>query len=183
LNFPAIIFLLVGRVAILSAVIVAPASALAQEPKELVDARRRFEALKHPTEADRVRYVTRLVRLRETFTRAEAEIMLAIDAEVRRHPMPEAAAHTETLRKRVTGRWQSPRRPYFYHADGTWLSNEDTPGNTGGTWRIEGNKFFQNYRDMAPDEGETIILLTDTDFVYGDSPYYLRRGTAFPWRY
>ena len=173
---------MVVRVAILSAVMVFAASALAQEPKELIAARRNFEALRHPTEGDRVRYVTRLVRLRETFTRAQAESMFAIDAEVRRHPMPEAAAQTKTLRRRIIGQWQSPRRPYFYHADGKWLSNEDTPGNTGGTWRIEGNKFFQNYHDMAPDKGETIILLTDTDFVYGDAPFYLRRGNVFPWR-
>jgi hypothetical protein len=55
---------------------------------------------------------------------------------------------------------------------------------TGGTWRIEGNRFFQNYRGEAPDRGEIIILLTDADFVYGAGPhpYYLRRGTAFPWR-
>ncbi len=109
--------------------------------------------------------------------------MFAIDAEVRRHPMPEAAAGKKTLAKRLVGRWQSPRRPYFYHPDGTWVSDEDAPGSTGGTWQIDGNKFFQNYRGMAPDKGEAIILLTDTDFVYGDAPYYLRRGTAFPWRY
>jgi hypothetical protein len=49
---------------------------------------------------------------------------------------------------------------------------------------FEGNRFFQNYRGEAPDRGEVIILLTDTDFVYGPGPhpYYLRRGTAFPWR-
>ena len=39
-----------------------------------------------------------------------------------------------------------------------------------------------NYRTLAPDKGETVILLTDTDFVYGDAPFYLRRGTVFPWR-
>jgi hypothetical protein len=174
---------MVTRVTVLGALIVAAASAVAQQPKQLVDARREFEALKHPSEADRIRYVTRLVRLRETFTRAQADIMSAIDAEVRRHPMPQAAAHAETLRKRIIGRWQSPRRPYFYHADGTWLSDEDTSGNTGGTWRIERNKFFQNYGEAPNKGGETIILLTDTDFVDGDAPFYLRRGTAFPWHY
>jgi hypothetical protein len=174
---------MVTRVAMLSLVFLAATSVVAQEPRELIEARRKFESLKHPSEADRVRYVTSLVRLRESFTRAQADIMFAIDTEVRRHPMPQAVADIDVLSKRLIGQWQSPRRPYFYHSDGTWLSNEDTPGNTGGTWRIEGNKFFQNYRGMAPDTGETIILLTDTDFVYGVAPYYLRRGTAFPWRY
>jgi hypothetical protein len=109
--------------------------------------------------------------------------MEAIDAEVIRHPMP-AALDTQVFVKRLIGRWQSPRRPYFYHADHTWASDGDTPEATGGTWRIESNKFFQNYRGDTPDPGEIIILLTATDFVYGThiAPYYLRRGTEFPWR-
>ena len=173
---------IIARITIIGAAIIINGSALAQAPKELIDARRRFEALKHPTEADRVRYVTGLVRLRETFTRKQAQMMFAIDAEVRRHPLPAAAANSKALIERLIGRWQSPRRPYFYHADGTWFSDEDAPGNTGGTWRIQGNRFFQNYRTLAPDRGATIILLTDADFVYGDAPFYLRRGTVFPWR-
>jgi hypothetical protein len=172
-----------ARIAILLATIAIVSAAGAAEPKELRDARRAFESLKHPIEADRVRYVTRLVRLRETFTRADYKILDAIDAEVIRHPMP-GTADTRLLRERLVGRWQSPRRPYFYHADGTWTSDEDTPKNTGGTWRIEGNQFFQNYRGDASARGENIILLTSTDFVYGSAraPYYLRRGSAFPWR-
>jgi len=170
-----------ARIAILVTAIAVATSAVAQEPKELRDARRQFESLKHPSEADRVRYITRLVRLRESFTRAEYKIMEAIDAEVIRHPMP-AAADTRVLVKRLIGQWQSPRRPYFYHTDRTWASNDDTPEDIGGTWRIEGNQFFQNYRGDTPAHGEKIILLTTTDFVYGAGPYYLRRGTAFPWR-
>ena len=137
--------------------------------------------LRHPGENERVAYVTRLVRLRETYTRKDAEIMFAIDAEIVRHPMP-AGADARLLAKRLIGRWQSPRHPYFYHADGTWASDDNTPKDTGGTWRIEGNRFFQNYRVLSPSRGETIILLTDKDFVYGKTPFYLRRGTAFPWR-
>jgi hypothetical protein len=172
------------RVAILVAVSAILSAANADEPKELRDARRGFESLKHPTEADRVLYVTRLVRLRESFTRADYKILETIDAEVIRHPMP-TAVDAGVLRKSLVGRWQSPRRPYFYHADGTWASNEDIPESTGGTWRIDGNQFFQNYRGDTPVPGENIILLTSTDFVYGShrEPYYLRRGTAFPWRY
>jgi|SRR5215468_1689572 len=172
------------RVATVVALIAIVTAAHAAEPKELRETRREFESLRHPTEADRVRYVTRLVRLRESFTRADYKIMESIDAEVIKHPMP-ATADVARLRKRLIGRWQSPRRPYFYHANGTWASDEDTPESTGGTWRIEGNRFFQDYRDDKPAAGEKIILLTSTDFVYSTdrAPYYLRRGTAFPWRY
>jgi len=172
------------RVARVVAAIAIVAAAHGAEPKELRDARREFESLKHPAEADRVRFVTRLVRLRESFTRADSKIMEVIDAEVIKHSMP-ATADAARLRRRLIGRWQSPRRPYFYHADGTWASDEDTPESTGGRWRIEGNRFFQDYRDDKPAAGEKIILLTSTDFVYGTdrAPYYLRRGTVFPWRY
>lgn len=171
-----------ARITIIGIVLLAAEGLGAREPGELIEARRQFQLLQHPTEADRVRYLTKLVRLRESFTRGQADMMSAIDTEMRRLPMPETAADSKALTRRLIGRWQSPRRPYFYHAEGTWFSDEDTPGNTGGTWRIEGGKFFQNYRTLAPDKGETIILLSDTDFVYGDPPYYLRRGTAFPWR-
>ncbi len=168
-------------IAIIVAAIVIATSAAAQESKELRDARCQFEALRHPSEADRVRYITGLVRLRESFTRSDVEIIHAIDAEVIRHPMP-ATTDVQVLVQRLIGRWQSPRRPYFYHRDGTWASNEDSPEDTGGTWRIEANQFFQSYRSETPSSGETIILLTATDFVYSTAPYYLRRGTTFPWR-
>ena|ERR1700730_3632373 len=172
------------RVAIVFAAIVIASAAHAAELKELRDARREFESLRHPTEADRVRFVTRLVRLRESFTRADYKIMEAIDTEVIKHPMP-VTADNAVLIKRLVGRWQSPRRPYFYHADGTWASDEDIPESTGGTWRIEGSRFFQDYGGEKRSGGEQIILLTSTDFVYSTvrAPYYLRRGTAFPWRY
>ena len=158
-------------------------TATAVEPKALLAARQSYESLPHPSEKQRVTYVTKLVRLRETFTRRDEEELDAIDSEVVKHPMPVSAV-TPSLAKRVVGRWQSPRRPYFYHADGTWLSNEDIPGETGGTWHIDGNQLFQNYRGEANVSGETIILLTDTDFIFGSEqlhPYYLRRGDAFPW--
>src|SRR6266550_5037068 len=96
------------RIAMILAAIVIATSVAAQEPKELRDARRQFESLRHPSEADRVRYITALVRLRESFTRADAEIMHAIDAEVLRHPMA-ATADVRVLVKRLIGRWQSPR--------------------------------------------------------------------------
>jgi hypothetical protein len=118
------------RVAIVVAAILVATSATAEEPKALGDARRKFDSLQHPTEADRVRYVTRLVRLRESFTRADHAALDAIDAEIIRHPMPETADSGE-LSKRLVGRWQSPRRPYFYHADGTWAANDDTPARHG----------------------------------------------------
>src|SRR5439155_2678120 len=102
-----------GPVTIVAAIVIAT-SVAAQEPKELRDARHQFELLKHPSEADRIRYITRLVRLRESFTRADAEIMHAIDAEVVRHPMS-ATPDVRVMVQRLVGRWQSPRRPYFYH--------------------------------------------------------------------
>lgn len=170
------------RVALIVAALVIASSAPAQEPQELRDLRREYDALRQPAEADRARYITRLVRLRESFTRGEAEKMFAIDAEVRRHPMPATVA-IQALVARVLGRWQSPRHAYFFRRDGSWTSDEDTNEPLGG-WRIEGNKFFQNYTDEPADKGSTIILLNDDDFVVAapDHVFYLRRGTTYPWR-
>jgi hypothetical protein len=127
--------------------------------------------------------VSKKLRNREKQCSAAPSCKACAKTRAVRHPMP-ATVDADVLRKHLVGRWQSPRRPYFYHADGTWASDEDIPGSTGGTWHIEGNQFFQNYRGDTPDRGENIILLTSTDFVYGSAraPYYLRRGTAFPWR-
>jgi hypothetical protein len=170
------------RVATVVAVIAIMATGHAAEPKKLREARRKFESLRHPTETDRVRYVTLLVRLRESFSLADYKILDAIDAEVIKHPIL-ATANPSFLRKRLEGGWQSPRHRYFYHADGTWATDEDIPENSAGKWRIEGNRFFEDRVD-EPAAGEKIILLTSTDFVYATDrgPYYLRRGTAFPWR-
>jgi len=166
-----------GTILLLLAMVIIAA---ADERRELRDLRSDFERITKPSETDRVRYVTSLVRLRESYTRADAAIMDQIDAEIERHPMP-ANVNSKTLVRRLIGQWQSPRHAYFYYANGTWASDDDTPKQTAGTWRIQGNRFFQNYKGMDPDSGGIIILLTDTDFIY-EGPYYLRRGTIFPWR-
>ncbi len=169
-----------SRIIAILAVLILVGTAGAEEPEALRDARQIYASLKHPTENQRVAYVTKLVRLRESLTRNDGEVFNAIDAEVVKHPMP-ASAITPQLARRLVGRWQSPRHPYFYHADGTWASDDNTPQDTGGTWRMEGNQFYKNFRGDAPSSGETIILLTSKDFVYGIAPYYHRRGKAFPW--
>jgi hypothetical protein len=175
--------MVVTRIAWIVVGIVIASSAPAQDPQELRDMRREYDALMQPSEADRVRYITRLVRLRESFTRKEAEKMFAIDAEVRRHPMPAAVASEALLARRVLGRWQSPRHAYFFRQDGSWTSDEET-NEPLGTWRIDGNKLFQNYTDEPADKGSTIILLNDHDLVLAtpDHVFYLRRGTTLPWR-
>jgi hypothetical protein len=160
-------------------------AANAAEPKELSDARQQFESLQHPTEADRVRYITRLVRLRESFTRRDAEKMFAVDKEVIRHPMP-ALADPRELAKKIAGKWTSPRHQYLYRADGTWTMLPefiDGQKSTHGIWHVEGNQFSQGQSE-ADAERETIILLTSTDFVWSTKavPYYMRRGDVFPWR-
>lgn len=134
-------------------------------------------------------YITALVRLRETFTRADYKKMEAIDAEIIKHPMP-PDVDSAALHKSVVGRWTSPRHRYLYRADSTWTmlpEFEDGYQATHGVWHIEGNKFFQNavmQPPEPPDKGETVIILTDTDFVWSThiAPYYMRRGDIFPWR-
>ena len=164
-------------------------AASADEPKQLVELRSRFEAIAHPTEADRVRYIMSLVRLRESFTRADYKKMEAIDTEVVKHPMP-SEVDSADLRKRIVGQWTSPRHSYLYRANGTWTmlpEFEDGMQATHGVWHIERNTFFQNALvkpPEQPDRGETMIILTGTDFVWSThiAPYYMRRGDVYPWR-
>jgi hypothetical protein len=114
--------------------------------------------------------------------------MRAIDAEIIKHPMP-LEVDSAALRKRIVDRWRSPRHSYLYRADGTWTTSDFTDANEAtphGLWRIEGNKVFHGRLDEPPEAetGRTIIILTDTDFVYGThiAPYYMRRGDVYPWR-
>ena len=172
------------RVAKLLFVIGIVSATTAAEPQELVDARRKFDSLRQPTEADRVGYITQLVRLRESLTRQDADKMLAIDKEIMRHPMP-TSSNSQELAKLIAGKWTSPRHQYLYRADGTWtmlpefIDGEKT---THGVWHVEGNRFSQGQSD-ADASPETIILLTATDFVWStQGVYYMRRGDAFPWR-
>ncbi len=179
---------MLSRIASISAALLVLSVTHADEPQELVQLRHRFEAIKHPAESDRVRYITSLVRLRESFTRADYKKMEAIDAEVIKHPMPSDVDSTE-FRKRLVGRWTSPRHSYLYRANGTWTMLPelvDGQQSTHGVWRIEGNRFFQHATVESPesDTGETMIILTDTDFVWSThvAPYYMRRGDVYPWR-
>src|SRR5438034_3016913 len=120
----------------------------AEEPAELTNARKDFEA--DPTEAARIQYITKLVRLREKILVAHRDGWEAIDAEIIRHPMPGAADSRLLL-----GQWASPRHLYLFGADGTWTMDDeglDLSIATRGTWRIEGNNYFQAFsRDSRPD--------------------------------
>src|SRR5207244_6665632 len=73
------------------------ATVAADEPKRLVELRQRFHALQRSTESDRVRYITALVRLRESFTRADYKKMEAIDAEIIKHSIPPDVASADLL--------------------------------------------------------------------------------------
>jgi hypothetical protein len=160
------------RTLVIALIIAATASA-AEEPVELINARREFDA--HPTEATRVRYITKLVRLREKILAAHRDGWQAIDAEITRHPMAGAADS-----KLLVGQWASPRHLYLYRADGTWTMDDeglDLAIATNGTWRIEGNDYFQAFsRDSRPDR-YTIFILTKEYFVFDG--YILKRGTHF----
>jgi hypothetical protein len=176
------------RIAVLGAALLYTITACADEPERLVQLRQQFESLRNPTEADRVQYITALVRLREGFTRADYKKMEAIDSEIIRHPMP-ADVNSADLRKRLIGEWTSPRHNYSYRGNGTWTmlpEFEEGIQATHGVWQIDGNKFFQNIVQPAepPDKGEIMIILTDTDFVWSThiAPYYMRRGDVYPWR-
>ena len=131
----------------------------------LEQARRDYEKISRPSEADRSNYITRLVRLRE---KAKPDQSQAIDAEIKRHPAP-VDADSKVLSALLVGKWQSPRHDYLYRADGSWTMLPEQEGITHGVWRIEGNQYFSIATiEPADTSPYTIILITEKDLVFGD---------------
>jgi hypothetical protein len=134
----------------------------------LEEAKRRFYKISQPSEAARLDYVTRLVRMREEMARQKNDEWKAIDSEIREHPAPKDS-DGNVLSRRLVGKWSSPRHDYLYPSDGSWTMLRADEGTTHGTWRIERNQFFTTASIGSPDPAQyTIILITKTDFVIAD---------------
>jgi hypothetical protein len=131
-------------------------------------AKRDYEKISHPSEADRSNYVTRLVRLREKAADAKTDEWQAIDSEIKQRPAP-SDSDGKTLSGLLVGQWESPRHDYLYGADGTWTMLPIEPDVTHGTWRIEGNQCFETTATEPPLKTQyTVILITKKDFVFMD---------------
>ena len=169
------------RLLIVAAAVFLTIGSFAAEPKELRDAKQAFQKQSpHPTEADRARYVSKLVHLRQKLAAADKDGWQAVDVEIMAHPAP-ANSDAAALSKLVAVKWQSPRHEYLYKADGTWTmlpEEEDGQKNTNGKWRIEGNQFFQSVAiEPGKTDKATILLLDEKNFVYTDGEnisYYTR---------
>ncbi|MGA2892207.1 MAG: hypothetical protein ABSE22_05015 [Xanthobacteraceae bacterium] len=151
-----------------------PVAARAQQPsqtrfiKALDRAKRDYGKISHPSEADRSKYLTRLVRLREKAAAAKTDEWQAIDAEIKQHPAP-GDSDSKTFSGLLVGQWGSPRHDYLYNADGTWTMVPIEPDIAHGTWRIEGNQYFDVAAIEPPLKTQyTIILITKKDFVFMD---------------
>ena len=117
--------------------------------RALEQAKRDYGKISKPSEAARSAYITRLVRLREQATRLKSETCQAIDAEIKE------------LSRLILGKWQSPRHDYLYRADGTWTMLPADPDTTHGTWRIDGNQYFDTAATDPPQTSQyTIILIS-----------------------
>ncbi|MFM8719808.1 MAG: hypothetical protein ACKOFH_09810, partial [Chthoniobacterales bacterium] len=94
---------------------------------------------------------------------------------IRQHPAPE---NTMGYTRLLQGMWSSPRHEYIYRPDGTWSMLPEEEGATKGSWRIEGNRFF-NKVDCEPKEPRayTILLLTNDNFIFtdGNTVFYEER--------
>jgi len=131
-------------------------------------AKRDYEKISHPSEADRSKYITRLVRLREKAADAKTDEWQAIDSEIKQRPAP-SDSDGKTLSGLLVGQWESPRHDYLYRADGTWTMLPIEPDVTHGTWRIEGNQCFETTATEPPLKTQyTVILITKKDFVFMD---------------
>ena len=151
-----------------------PLAASTQQPvgarylRTLGEMKRDYGKISHPSEAARSDYITRLVRLREQAARLKTDAWQAIDAEIKQHPAP-GDSDNRALSKLLVGKWESPRHDYLYRADGTWTMLPADPDTTHGTWRIEGNQYFDTAAIDPPETAQyTIILMTKRDFVFTD---------------
>ena len=129
-------------------------------------AKREYDKISRPSEAARVNYVTRLLRLRDKAADAKTDEWHAIDAEIFRHPAP--ASDEKALADRLVGEWASPRHEYRYRPDGTWTMLPEDDGTTHGTWRIEGNQYSTTNSLDTVTNRYTIILITKKYFVLAD---------------
>jgi hypothetical protein len=156
-------------------VLVWPFATLAQQPHRtpyidaLQKAKRAYEKISHPNEGARSNYVTLLLRMREKAVRLNTnEWQAAIDTEIKQHPAPKDSDSKVFSSLRV-GEWKSPRHDYLYRVDGTWTMLPAEEGVTHGTWRIEGNQYFDSAAIEPTQTSQyTVILITERDFVFAD---------------
>jgi hypothetical protein len=99
----------------------------------LEEAKRTFEKISHPSEAERSDYITRLVRMREKAAGVKTDEWQTIDAEIKRHPAADDS-DSKILSGRLVGKWASPRHDYLYRADGSWTMLSADEGTTHGSW-------------------------------------------------
>ena len=86
----------------------------------LEEAKRTFEKIYLPSEAERSDYITRLRKS----CRRETDEWQTIDAEIKRHPAADDS-DSKILSGRLVGKWASPQHDYLYRAEGSWHD----PGN------------------------------------------------------
>jgi len=150
----------------------------ARWPAAAEKARRDYQKFSRPDEADREKYITRLIRIRERAASGKDDSWEPVDTELRKHPAP---ADPAKLSARLAGEWQSPRHDYLYRKDGTWTmlpAEQDGVQSTHGTWRIDGNQLIETvFTDPPMTSRHTIILISDKDFVFAhdDDVFYETR--------
>ena len=96
----------------------------------LEEAKRTFEKIYLPSEAERSDYITRLRKS----CRRETDEWQTIDAEIKRHPAADDS-DSKILSGRLVGKWASPRHDYLYRADGMIRAIET--GRAGSVGRAE----------------------------------------------
>jgi hypothetical protein len=141
---------------------------------ETLQASKRAYEESSKSEAERIRYVTRLAEKAQTLiaehmrtARHDRDQELeAIYSELKLHPAPKSI-NSSMLR---VGKWESPRHDYLYRKDGTWSMLPLEPGVTHGKWRIQGNESIESWAgDVAKPARYQIILLDKNYFVFMDA--------------
>jgi hypothetical protein len=162
-----------------------PFATLAREPDRaryigaLQKAKRAYEKISHPSEAARSNYITLLIRMREKAARLNTGEWQAIDAEIKQHPAPKDS-DSKTFSNLLVGKWQSPRHEYLFRGDGTWTMLPVEEDTTHGSWRIEGNQYFDTAAIKPTETSQyTIILITKKiSYLRIKRMSFIRRGSS-----
>jgi hypothetical protein len=161
------------------------ALAASEVPPQLKAARAEYQraTAAGPSEAARVRYLTKIADLRyaDMAQRHDGQPLLqdeewqALDREAARHPMP-GKSDARELSKLLAGKWASPRHDYLYRANGTWTMLPETLDgvkSTHGTWKVSGNTVVETVGNQPERSTSTILLLTRKYYVVAED------GTTF----
>lgn len=151
-------------------------AALAGIPEQIAVAKTAYQQMvKKNPEAARETYANRLSEIavgifKATLERGDRPQRETIDPVYQELCLLPAPAKNDAAKFRP-GKWQTPRHDLDFKPNGTWVMAPVEKGATHGTWKIEGNQYYENASDDTSRPPTTIILANKDYFVFMDGRY------------